>query len=151
MEENMVNNDGLSDGENVTDSEKETGEKLFTQEQVNEIIKKRLGRQKEENANVQELETRAAELTKRESRLSCKEYVLKKGYPAELLDIIDTSDVDTFKQKADKASNIFSNQRESFVAPLASAEPNMIGGSVFPADTKHTPRGYWATDPRLGE
>lgn len=142
MEENMVNN-GLNEGE--VNSEKESGEKLFTQEQVNEIVKKRLGRQKEENANIQELEARAAQLTERENRLSCREYLLDKGYPVELLEIIDTSDVSKFMEKADKSNQLFGGMNQE-VAPLASTERVSGSADKFP-DTTHVPKGYWATDP----
>ena len=122
----------------------EPNEKLFTQEQVNEIIKKRLKGQKEIESSVQEMNTRAAELTARESRLNCREYLMEKGYPAELLDIIDTSDVESFKNKADKASGVFESRLQSqFVAPLASTEPIMNDsvGSAF-ENTKHTPKQF---------
>lgn len=118
-------------------------EKLFTQEQVNEIIKKRLGRQKEET-DEQELKAREKELTARESKLSCKEYLIEKGYPAELLDVIDTSDVETFKNKADKANNVyFRMQQAQNVAPLADLDSSNYDAvaSAF-VDTKHEPKQY---------
>ena len=120
-------------------------EKLFTQEQVNEIIKKRLGRQKEDEADVQELQAREKELTAREKKLSCKEYLLEKGYPAELLDVIDTSDVETFKNKADKANNVYySMQQAQNVAPLANLESRNYDAiaSAF-GDTKHEPKPHY--------
>ena len=133
-------------------NEPETTEKLFTQEQVNEIIKKRLRNQKEAEATMQEVNARNAELTARERRLNCREYLMEKGYPAELLDIIDTTDVEAFKNKADRASGVFENrQRSQFVAPLASTEP-IMKDEVKEAfeNTKHKPKGYWPTDPRRG-
>lgn len=137
----VTETEGMGNG---TNNVQEPNEKMFTQEQVNEIIKKRLKGQKEIESSVQEMNTRAAELTARENRLSCREYLIEKGYPAELLDIIDTSDVETFKNKADKASGVFeSRQQNQFVAPLASTEPAMwdaIGASF--EDTKHTPKQY---------
>lgn len=119
-------------------------EKMFTQEQVNEIIKKRLGRQKEDEADTQELKAREKELTARESKLSCKEYLLEKGYPVELLDVIDTSDVETFKNKADKANNVYySTQQAQNVAPLANLESGNYDAiaSAF-SNTKHEPKPY---------
>jgi len=141
MEENMVKN---VENEEVKASDNKEGEKLFTQEQVNEIIKKRLGRQKENEVNTQEIDARATDLTARENRLSCREYLLDKGYPAELLDIIDTSDVETFKSKADKASTVYeSRHKAAYVAPLASTEPSSydVVGSAF-ENKKHTPKPY---------
>ena len=129
-------------------SAQEQGEKLFTQEQVNEIVRKRLERQKEkDNISSQQLETREADLTAREQKLSCREYLTDMGYPAELLDILDTTDVEKFKEKADKSARLFGNMQQD-VAPLANPEPD-YGNMKEPAfaDTKHVPKGYWATGP----
>lgn len=146
MEENMVKDNTTDEVESGVGTEptKEASEKLFTQEQVNEIIKKRLKDHKEMEVREREVETRTSELTARESRLNCREYLMEKGYPSELLDIIDTSDVDAFKSKADKASGVFeSRQRSQFVAPLASMEPTMYGEvrTAF-ENTKHEPRPF---------
>ncbi len=136
-----------------TDTAQEPTEKLFTQEQVNEIIRKRLKDQKEAENNIQEINIREAQLTSRENRLNCREYLIEKDYPVELLDIIDTSDVKAFKDKADRASGVFeSRQQNQFIAPLASTEPSMFNcvKSAF-ENTKHQPKGYWATDPKRKE
>lgn len=137
--EDMVKENGLVE----VDEPSKVSEKLFTQEQVNEIIKKRLERQKENNIDTQELDARAAELNSRESRLNCREYLIEKGYPAELLDIIDTTDVENFKKKADRANNVyFSMQQENNVAPLANLEGNYdVMASAF-ENTKHEPRKF---------
>lgn len=122
-------------------------EKMFTQEQVNEIVRKRLKEKKESEITSQELEARAAELDARENRLKCREYLIEKGYRADLLDIIDTSDAEEFEKKADAVSQMYGSVGTD-VAPLASLDD--FGGQSaagFP-DTTHVPKGYWATDPR---
>lgn len=147
MEENMVKSEEIEvkqqNGENSTDVNK----KLFTQEQVNEIIRKRLERQKESSLNEEELVRREKELDAREKAFECKKYLSLNGYPSELLDIIDTSDVEKFKEKADKASTAFEiMDKQKYVAPLAMLDTFKESGG-FP-DTTHEPKGYWATDPR---
>ena len=142
MEESMVKSnetEGMESG-TVKDPVQESNEKLFTQEQVNDIIKKRLKNQKESENSMQELNARAAELTARESRLNCKEYLIDKGYSSELLDIIDTSDVETFIKKADRLDAMYRREHQE-VAPLASTE-GYCGDSVAEAfdNTKHTPK-----------
>ncbi len=142
--DNMELNNGVGVEETKSEPVQEPGEKLFTQEQVNEIVKKRLERQKESNVSMQEMTAREADLTARESRLNCREYLLEKGYPSELLDVIDTTDVEAFKEKADKASGVFQGIYQSQnVAPLASTEPPMHDavGSAF-ENTKHTPKPF---------
>ena len=144
MEENNIRTNEIEVGEPQGEPTPEPGEKMFTQEQVNEIIKKRLKKQKEAESSIQELDSRAAELTARESRLNCREYILERGYPVELLDILDTSDVETFKSKADKANGVFeSRQRSQFVSPLASVEHNPVSNmdSAF-RNTKHKPKKF---------
>ena len=147
MNENMVKN---NESGVVQPNQEGQQEKMFTQEQVNEIVRKRLERQKEDSQDLEtrtkELEAREAEFTKKEKKFSCKEYLRDKGYPDDLLDIIDTSDVDTFKTKADHACSVLMNS-EQLVAPLASTESHFSNTSAFPTDTSHTPKGYWPTDP----
>lgn len=130
-------------------------ERLFTQEEVNQIIKKRLERRKEEVAETADqiqqrvdeaIAERNAELDRRASRLDCQEYLMKSGYPKELLDSIDTSDVEAFKQKADKVFNVFESRAKK-VAPLGSSEPIVTGSrspiaSAFAPDQKHTPKKF---------
>jgi len=151
MNENMVKN---NESEVVQPNQEGQQGKMFTQEQVNEIVKKRLERQKEDNLDAQNLEERAKELeakerdfSLRESRFSCREYLNEKGYPDDLLDILDTSDLKKFKEKADKTCQIFGLTYYS-VAPLASTEPIIKKETLgFEKDEGHKPKGYWATDP----
>lgn len=128
-------------------------EKKFTQGDLERVLKERLKREREKllsgnpfsaalEAEKKKLADRSGELTKKETVLSCKEYLLNNNYPVELLDIIDTSDLDIFKAKALKAAKLWGTPRR--VAPLASTEPLMHDGiaSAFKKDTKHKPRHF---------
>ena len=118
-------------------------EKLFTQEQVNEIIKRRLSRQNAEKPTAEELSAREEKISAREKRLDCKEYLNDKDYPTDLLDILDTSDVEAFKEKADKAYALFGEKNTA--PPLASTEMySGVHNTVNPFTTpqKHKPRSY---------
>lgn len=122
-------------------AESQTGERLFTQKEVDEIIKTRLSRVKSAAAPKEptEAEIRDRELTARESRLSCREYLLSQGYPAELLDVIDTSDCEVFCKKADTVARLMrAKQRPE---PMRSTEPAFPSGSGFDT-TKHKPRQF---------
>lgn len=137
-------------------------ERLFTQEEVNQIIKKRLERRKEEVAETADqiqqrvdkaIAERNADLDRRASRLDCQEYIVESGYPKELLDSIDTSDVEAFKQKADMMVRVFESRQARQIAPIGSFEPIMTGSkgpiaSAFAPDQKHTPKPY---PPRFDE
>ena len=82
--------------------------KLFTQAEVDNIIRERLARERAKNAPQEptEEEKRATELTLRENRLSCREYVMENRLPAELLDVLDTSDHEKFIKNAEKLSGL---------------------------------------------
>ncbi len=72
-----------------------TGEKLFTQEQVNTIIQDRLAKEKakyeKQAADMQ------AEIKQREKRLEAREKLSEKGLPAELIDLVRLDDDQAFK------------------------------------------------------
>lgn len=87
----------------------EQGEgKLFTQAEVNDIIRDRLARERAKNVPQEptEEEKRAKELSIRENRLSCREYVMENHLPAEILDVLDTSDHEKFIKNAEKLSGL---------------------------------------------
>lgn len=141
MDENMVNEtEGI---ETVDINVPANTEKKFTQEELDVIIKKRLSRYKDYESSMQNLETREAELTAKENWLNCREYLIAQGYPSELLEVIDTSNVDEFIKKADKASGLFQKQNNKKVAPLASDNDTTMGNvtSAF-ENTKHKPRQF---------
>lgn len=79
----------------------EQEERTFTQEDVNRIVQERIARVR---TGVSDLEEREAALVAKENRISCREYLAQNGYDSELLDILDTSDPESFRTKADKIS-----------------------------------------------
>ena len=85
--------------------------KLFTQEEVNKIISERLQRERTK-AEPSEQERRESDLKARENRLACREYLIENKYSHELLEILDTADVERFKGSVDKLTELFPNIRE---------------------------------------
>ena len=126
------------------------GERLFTQSEVNEIIRNRLARSKTseaKQAEPTEAELRERDLMARENRLSCREYLLEKSYPRELLDILDTSDPKEFNKRADKAFALMdahASGNPHFSSPIRSTEPPGIENHSLTGfnATKHKPRPY---------
>ena len=77
-----------------------TEPKTFTQEEVNRIVQDRLAR--ERRGTGQTIEERELDLTRRENRMKCAEKLTEAGYPKELLDILDTSNAETFMENVGK-------------------------------------------------
>lgn len=83
--------------------------RLFTQEEVSRIVQDRLAREKGKRS---EGETqREAELAKREAKVSCMEYVYSKGYNKDILELLDVSDFEAFKEKADKLDAMLTSEK----------------------------------------
>ena len=127
-------------------------EKLFTQEEVNEIVKKRVERCKaahdpEAQAVVAEkaaqLDLREKELDERVFAFDCKEYLRDNGYDMEYMDIISAEDIDTFKTKADKLASLVKAKSQPKYPPFVANE-NIGGGleEAFSPDYKHTPKSF---------
>lgn len=73
--------------------------KLFSQEEVEKLISERLAQSKTIPDSITQKEQ---ELNAREAQIDCREYVMEKGYSKILLEVLDTSDAEKFKEAADK-------------------------------------------------
>ncbi|HOO07131.1 MAG TPA: hypothetical protein PLH83_11700 [Ruminococcus sp.] len=133
-----------------TQSEDNDGkaERTFTQEEVNKIVSDRLAKERSKNEATKNSadEKRAAELTERENKLTCKEYLLDKDYPLELLERLDTKDPEEFKKSADSIYNAICNKaRHSKATPKfvqSDSSGNGIIEEAFDSSHKHKPRKY---------
>lgn len=128
-------------------------EKLFSQAEVEELIRKRLARSKIDNEELQQREASLTEreeqlnglqlkISKRESQIDCKEYLQEKGYPLDFADIIDTSDLETFKTKADKAFQISKVSAPSMPMFNSEQPPEKedVIAKAFAPGFKHVPK-----------
>ena len=118
-------------------------EKMFSQREVTEIVRNRLER---ERAKLQpqepnEAELKQRELDERESRITCKEYLLDSGYPLELLDVLDTSNPEAFMDKCLTVVGMIRKAKEP--APMFESSYGVeTGPDAFARTTKHSPRQY---------
>ncbi len=128
------------------DNGNQGGGKMFTQEEVNQIIKDRLDREraKAKPPEPTEEEKREQELTARENKLSCREYLVNSGHPAELLDILDTSDPNDFQRKAESLMKLFQTMPPYRPSGRKSHEPSSYGGGSNDGfgQIKHTPKPF---------
>lgn len=156
MEERQITTEEQTEQMKNENTQKEGQEKKFTQADVDRIVKERLRRQRtngaletnnENAAKEKELSEKESDINLRENRLNCKEYLINNGMPVELLEIIDTSDSVSFKEKAQRAAKIMSGSRRQ-TAPLASTEPQMTDSAVHAAfknprhKVRHFPRRW---------
>ena len=119
-------------------------EKKFTQADVDRIVKERLKRKadKDESESNAQFQQREAELLQKESRLACKEYLLDNRYPSELLDVIDTSDFEEFKAKANTVLSVMKSMQARPSAPLFRYSDGGEDVAAAYVNTKHTPKKY---------
>lgn len=145
MNENTPVTQPVENGANTQPVENGTpaAEKMFTQSELNEIIRIRLERERAKNkpSEPTEEETKQKELAARESRVSCKEFLLDSGYSMEFLEIFDTSDLDTFKDKCLTVVGMIRKAEGS--DPSYDPSYGLAGGpDAFARTTTHTPRQY---------
>lgn len=128
-------------------------ERLFTAEEVSAIVQKRLERERQKAAkaadNAEKCSDNAehAELIAKAARLECLEYVLSAGISPDILDIIDTKDVEAFKVKADKlkAMNTISAYpiiRDGGEVIKRESDPNAGLKEAFSRKAKHKPKEF---------
>ena len=80
--------------------------RTFTQEEVNRIVADRLARERAKS-EPSPADEREQALKAREAKLDCREYLDAQGYPATLLDVLDSSDMAKFKASVEKLVKAF--------------------------------------------
>ncbi len=110
-----------------------TGEKTFTQDDVNRIVQERLAKEKARNSGEADFAKRERELAQRELHMAAKELLSEKGLPVQLFDALNCTDGETMKKsiatiekafnecKANATSNI---RLKGFQPGLAAQMPN---------------------------
>ena len=109
----------------------DNGGRTFTQDEVNRIVSERLAREREKLTGQTKKDEREKALEAREARLDCREYLDTKGYPAALLEVLDSSDTAKFKAAADKLVELFPGlipeKQQPAYSGLRLASPNKGG------------------------
>lgn len=91
--------DGNERINNTVEAQENSEERTFTQEEVNEIIRKRLSREKEKTENSSSGADKEKELADRELRLMPRERLFDVGMPSSLADVLRYTD----EESLDKA------------------------------------------------
>lgn len=127
MAENDFNERDVQQPDREPPAENEgQGERMYSKEEVSRIVQDRLAQQK---AKFEKPTDREMKLIARESRLTCKEYLIDSGAPAVLLDILDTSDPEKFKEAVEKL-------KESGYGAGGTPPANYGAGGIPPARSK---------------
>ncbi len=76
-----------------------TGEKTFTQDDVNRIVQDRLAKDRAKSS--EELSKKEEELLQREFRLNSRQKLIDRGYPEDILDVLNCSSEEAFNKALD--------------------------------------------------
>ncbi len=95
--------------------------KMFTQEDVNKIISKRLAEEK--NKNEAEFSKKEAELKEREFKLTAKQLIRDAHLPDDFIDVLNCKDEDTLKSSIEVVKNYIDKQYK--------VEHKIVGTGVY--------------------
>lgn len=113
-------------------AEQETGEKLFTQEQVNTIVQDRLAKEKAKYEK--QVADMQAEVKQREKRLEAREQLSAKGLPAELIDLVRLDDDQAFKTSLELLERTYRKSRQESPEKYTDARHGYVPKSGTAAD-----------------
>lgn len=88
-----------------------TGEKTFTQEDVNRIVQDRLAKEKARNGGDADFAKREQELARRELRMAAKELLSEKGLPVQLFDALNCTDKEALEKSIATVEKVFNEYK----------------------------------------
>ncbi len=91
----------------------ETGEKTFTQDDVNRIVQERLAKEKAKNSGEADFAKREQELVQRELHMSAKEMLSEKGLPMQLFDALNCTDKETMEKSIATIETVFNEYKKN--------------------------------------
>lgn len=124
--------------QNIDPATQGTGEKTFSQEDVNRIVSERLAKDREKASK--ELGEREQELLQREFRLNSRQKLIDRGYPEDILDALNCSSEEAFDKALDIIDGLI-KERTPSEAEKAEMEARMKAAASAPKFTdKSEPR-----------
>lgn len=108
--ETMEDNNNVNQDANPAAGQ-ETGEKTFTQEDVNRIVQERLAKEKAKNSGETDFAKREQELAQRELHMTAKELLSEKGLPVQLFDALNCADKETMKKSIATIETVFNEYK----------------------------------------
>ena len=115
-----------------------TGERTFSQDDVNRIVQERLAKDREKASK--ELGEREQELAKREFRLNSRQKLIDRGYPESIMDALNCSNEEAFDKALDIIDGLI-KERTPSPEDKAEMEAKMKAAASAPKFTdKSEPR-----------
>ncbi len=134
-EENAGNQQDGQEG-SQKDADQHEGERTFTQDEVNDIVQKRLAKERErlskvfqEEKQVSELEERERNILKRELRADAIEILNKGNLPTRLADLLDYSSEENFNSSMEEVTAIFRAALSERIKPFARQKTPIEGNA----------------------
>lgn len=123
------NNTAVNQQETNQQEGARTGEKMFTQEEVNEIIKNRLNRAKKQDEGDNPLSAKEAELNAREMRLTAREMIAAAELPSELASVLNCKDEKELKANIEILTKYFKKDEKEPKKGFVVGAPGNDGNS----------------------
>lgn len=89
----------------------ETGEKTFSQEDVNRIVQERLAKEKAKNNGDADFAKREQELVQRELHMTAKEMLSERDLPVQLFDALNCTDKETMEKSIATIETVFNEYK----------------------------------------
>lgn len=88
-----------------------TGERTFTQDDVNRIVQERLAKEKARNSGEADFAKREQELAQRELRMTARELLSEKSLPMQILDALNCTDKETMEKSIATIETVFNEYK----------------------------------------
>lgn len=112
----MEDNNNINQNANPA-ADQGTGEKTFTQEDVNRIVGERLAKEKAKNSGEADFAKREQELARRELHMTAKELLSEKGLPVQLFDALNCTDEEGMKKSIATIEKVFNDYKANLPKP----------------------------------
>lgn len=104
-----------------------TGEKTFTQEDVNRIVQERLAKEKAKSSGDADFAKREQELARRELHMTAKEMLSEKGLPVQLYDALNCTDEESLKKSIETIERVFNDYKANIKPAFRGMTPADAG------------------------
>ena len=109
-----------------------TGEKTFTQNDVNRIVQERLAKEKAKNSGEADFAKREQELAQRELHMTAKELLSEKGLPVQLFDALNCTDKETMEKSIATIETVFNEYKANATGNIKFKGFQPGSGSIIP-------------------